>query len=432
MAWHNKAQLVKTMIIVKERDYLEVKLASLIADYDRETIVNLYQPIIGFEAAMLYFTLWSEANNQKISSMITHGQLIDRMKITVSDFVKARYKLEGIGLVKTFIQKNKDVNTYHYDIYAPKSPYLFFNNALFYGMLIKEIGENEANKTKALYQMDISLDKGEDISSSFVEAYQPNFDDPVFVKALNNKTEIMGRRSGKLVSEFSYEKFVESLKNISQINPETFMKKEMKEIERLATLNGVNEETAARLVAEIYDINGQKGRRIDFNRLSKLFMDEDSYRYLKSIDNSKKNTHISSTSPLGSKINLMETVSPKDYLSILQNGSKPATADLKIINDLSSDFHLPNSVINALVDYVLATNNNILSRAYIEKVAASLAREGITNTVDAMNYLNKVNRSTNNRGSKKEQQEEITESNETISESWDDLLKEIEDNHGEN
>ena len=71
---------------------------------------------------------------------------------------------------------------------------------------------------------------------------------------------------------------------------------------------------------------------------------------------------------------------------------------MKIINDISKKFQLPNAVINALIDYVLATNDNILARALTEKIAASLAREGVTTAIDAMNYLKKIRK----RGKKKD------------------------------
>ena len=38
------------MNIVANKDFLEVKMVSLIADYDIETVANLYQPIISSQA----------------------------------------------------------------------------------------------------------------------------------------------------------------------------------------------------------------------------------------------------------------------------------------------------------------------------------------------------------------------------------------------
>ncbi|MPN26594.1 Replication initiation and membrane attachment protein [bioreactor metagenome] len=86
----------------------------------------------------------------------------------------------------------------------------------------------------------------------------------------------------------------------------------------------------------------------------------------------------------------METISPKDYLRILQNNTQPVKPDLRLIDDLSSNLKLPNCVINAIIDYVLTKNDNVLSRALTEKVASSLAREGVTTTIDAMEFLNKT------------------------------------------
>ena len=88
----------------------------------------------------------------------------------------------------------------------------------------------------------------------------------------------------------------------------------------------------------------------------------------------------------------MESVSPKDYLTILQNGTEPALPDLKLIDYLSKKFKLNNSVLNAVIDYTLSKNNNILSKAYCEKICASIVRSNIDTTIDAMNYLKSISK----------------------------------------
>ena len=148
---HNSEHLEVSMLIVKENDYLEVNLNSLVADYDRLTLTNLYQPIIGYKAVGLYFTLLTEADNQKINPIINHKTLFDRMQMTASDFVDSRKLLEAVGLLKTFVSDLKENKFYQYELYAPKTPKLFFDNTLLYGMLIKCIGENDANKLRNIY-----------------------------------------------------------------------------------------------------------------------------------------------------------------------------------------------------------------------------------------------------------------------------------------
>ena len=383
------------MKVLAHQDFLEVRLASMIADYDRDTLSNLYQPMIGFEALSLYMTLWSEANNEKVSPLCTHEQMFLRMRMPASAFVDARKYLEATGLLKTFVSEGNDFKIYHYELYAPKSPSGFFDDTLLYGMLIRSIGENNANRLKKIYVLDTHQDYGKEITASFAEVFHPELNDSSFVEAAESKGGVKGRNRGKIKGAFSYEQFFNSLKEISQLKESAFRKEEMKEIERLSTLNGVDENEAANLVNQVYDLEKPKGQRLDFEKLASLMQEKTNYKYrYKGKDNDVAPNLNAGTSDLARKINLMETKAPKDYLAYLQDGTRPAAADIRLINDLSKNYHLPNPVINAVVDYVLAKADNVLSRAYAEKVAASLVRENARTAVDAMNYLRKVDKKT--------------------------------------
>ncbi len=421
------------MKVLANQDFLEVRLASLIADFDRDTLSNLYQPIIGFEALSLYMTLWSEANNEKISPLCTHEQLFLRMRMPAGMFVEARKYLEATGLLKTFVSKGEEFKIYHYEVYAPKSPRGFFDDALLYGMLIKSIGENNANRLKSIYLIEPKQDYGEEITADFKEVFHPEFSDEAFVEAANSENKVKGRNAGKIKGQFSYELFFAHLSEISQIKESAFNKTQMKEIERLATLNGVNEEETAELVNQLYDPEKPKGQRIDFDQLAKIMQEKTDYKYRKPGKAPRRDPNLmSGETDLARKINLMETKSPKDYLSILQGGTKPASADLKLINDLSKNYHLPNPVINAIVDYVLYKADNVLSRPYAEKIAVSLVRENILTAVDAMNYLRKVDKKSRSRKVNKtfvkvletEHKDESDASKDWESE-WDQFLDEI-------
>ena len=370
----------------------------MIADYDRDTLSNLYQPMIGFEALSLYMTLWSEANNERVSPLCTHEQVFLRMRMPASAFVDARKYLEATGLLKTFVSTGNDFKIYHYELYAPKSPRGFFDDVLLYGMLVKSIGETNATRLKNIYLVDVKQNFGEEITAKFSEVFHPQFNDSAFLEAANGASKVKGRNIGKIKGEFSYETFFSSLKEISQLKESAFRKEEMKEIERLATLNGVDESEAANLVNQVYDLNKPKGQRLDFDKLARIMQEKTDYKYRRRGQVNEEGPNINNgSSDLAKKINLMETKSPKDYLAYLQDGTKPATADIRLINDLSKNYHLPNPVINAVVDYVLAKADNVLSRAYAEKVAASLVRENARTAVDAMNYLRKIDKKTRGR-----------------------------------
>ena len=422
------------MKVLANQDFLEVRLASLIADYDRDTLSNLYQPMIGYEGLALYMTLWSEANNERISPLCTHEQVFLRMRIPAGAYVEARKYLEATGLLKTFVSQGQDFKIYHYELYAPKSPHGFFDDALLYGMLIKSIGESNANRLKNIYLIEPKHDFGEEITTKFAEMFHPQFDDEAFTDAIDGGQKVKGRNRGKIKGQFSYEAFFQSLSEISQIKDSAFNKADMKEIERLATLNGVSEEDTAKLVNQLYAPDQPKGQRIDFDKLSKVMQEKTDYKYRRGgRGNQTEPNLMSGATDLARKINLMETKSPKDYLSYLQNGTKPATADLKVINDLSKNYHLPNPVINAVVDYVLYKADNVLSRPYAEKVAVSLVRENILTAVDAMNYLKKVDKKSHNKRANKsfikvletEKKDTKDGDNKDWEMDWDRILDEI-------
>ena len=376
------------MVILSKADMFDVKISTLLADYDRETLTNLYQPIIGYTALAVYFTFWSEGKNQEIISLSSHEQILLRMRIATGEFIEARKVLEAVGLLKTRLEKVREFSIYHYELFAPKTPIKFFNDTLLYGLLIQNIGENEASRIKRIYQTKKTENQGEDISSSFNDVFHPNFEDAAFLQATNKVSDTIGRRKSKIDTEFSYEKFFDTLSSISQLTDKSFTKNEIKEIERLATLYGMTAEIAAEKVVNCFSLEKSRGQRVDFVQLNEDMKNGINFgSRTRKGRNSKKNLVVGEEG-LAAKVKYFESANPKDVLSVLQNGTKPAAADLNIVRILASDYKLTNAVINVIIDFVLQMNNNVLSKYSVEKIASSISREDITTAVDAMEYLN--------------------------------------------
>ena len=425
------------MVILSENDMFEVKIASLLADYDRESITNLYQPIIGYTAVAIYFSFWSESRIQKLLSYSSHEQFLTRMKLTPGAFIEGRKLLEAVGLVKTRLEKINDVKIYHYEVLAPKTPKGFFNDTLLYGLLIQNLGEAEAERIKRVYEIHNQELVGEDISSSFNDIFHPDFEDAAFMKAAQNSDNAKDRNKSKIVTEFSYEKFFDYVKHNSQITETAFTKKEMKEIERLSTLYGITEEVAGHVAINCYTPENEKGSRLDLKQFNEDLMNEVRFSS-KSRKSSKFNSNkVVGEEGLAAKIKFFEVTNPREVLKVLQNGTKPAKADLNILYSLSQDYNLPNPVINVVIDFVLTMNNNVLSTYSVEKVAASLSREGVETAVDAMEYLKnnyvKENKKNNaktsyNKNSGSVKTEEVASEDTNMSdEEFEELMKRYED-----
>lgn len=374
------------MNYLSENDIYEIRIASLISNVDKDVIIELYQPLIGSQATMLYLTLLKQKRNEDEEIIFSTSQLLSSMQITSGNLYNARQALEAVGLFRSYIQYQAESNYYIYVLYAPKSPKDFFDDVLFKGLIIQYLGEKEAKRLAFHYRVDLKIPDGfKEVSSSFVDVFNPDYDDMAFRKNIPN--ELLGHTSGRVKMDFSFDLFFKYIEDNSQINVSLFTKKDMREIERIATLFGLNEKTMAFIIID--EFQSETLPHIDFSKVFEKAEDQIRYPILqKRILASSK---VSGDTVLGAKIKMMDKKSPAEWLQILQNNTKPASSDLNIVNNLSINYGFSKGVINVIVDYVLHKNNNILSKNYCEKIASSLAREGVDNALDAMNYLNSLN-----------------------------------------
>ena len=144
---------------------------------------------------------------------------------------------------------------------------------------------------------------------------------------------------------------------------------------------------------------------------AELFEYVKEYRKYPYLVQKKTRSQMSGNTELGSEIKKMEELSPIDWLAQKQNNAKIPAPDMNIIYSLSNNYGLSNGVINVVLDYVLKANNNMLSKNYCEKIAASLLREKIETAIDAMNYLEKLKISKTPRSSSRKEMYEPEERN---------------------
>ena len=406
------------MNYVSKNDFYEIRVASLITNLDRDSLLELYQPIIGAPAASLYLTLSTQKKSNGDSILKTE-QLLKSMQLTANEFYSARRYLEAVGLIRTYESVLDDVRCYIYVIYSPKSPKAFFEDTLFKGLLILSVGEKEAKRLANKWKVNLSIpEEYHEVSASFLDVYKIDYDDPSFRKEF--ATTILGRDHGRANLDFNYDLFFGYVGDNSTITASSF-KKDMKEISRLATLFGLDEKHMAFIVVDEYIPEGPT--HLDFERIKNRCEQEIRYSAVQNVEKSK----VSGDSELAKKIELMEETAPAKFLQYLQQGTKPARSDIAIVNALSKDYGFGNGIINTIVEYVLYKNNNILSKNYAEKIAASLAREGVTTTVDAMNYLKKQTiKSSSKKKVTTKKVEESTDTGEISLDEMNELLNDLE------
>lgn len=406
------------MALLTKDDYCEIYLDSMLASYDRDTLMLLYQPIVGAKAISIYFTLWSQYKLKSTSELVSHEYLLKLSELNLDEFEVARHKLEAIGLIKTFYKHNENMVCYCYILSAPKTPGDFLDDPLFSTLYRSKVGEKTYSRTKMFFtSLNPDLEGYKDTTKSFGEIYGEL--DKEMTDKYRGFTKGRKRAVRDISSGFDHAKFDNEIEAIHFINKNSIFKDDHEEIARIALLFGLSERVMADLVAMSYDKD--KKPHIDFDRVQYLARNEGMIPVKFEIKNGEE--QYGDDTKLAKKMQLMTSTSPYDYLKFKQNNTTPSTADLSLINDLSSKQGLCPSVINALVDYVLERQNNTLPRKYTEKIAASLQRESIDNARDAMNYLYAQNKRRKTNKSFISQVEAQENNNEVSDEEFERLKK---------
>ena len=147
---------------------------TVIKETDSKLISMLYQPIIGFTAVSLYFTLINDLDKLEVmSDDLTHHHLMSTMQLKLEDIVIAREKLEGVGLLKTYVKKDKNINSYVYQLYSPISANEFFHHPILNVVLYNNLGKKEYEKLVNYYRLPKkNLKDYEDVTCSFDEVFK--------------------------------------------------------------------------------------------------------------------------------------------------------------------------------------------------------------------------------------------------------------------
>lgn len=383
--------------MIKEKvlpaDTFVVLNKTILNNEDRKLLIMLYQPIIGFKAISLYFTLWTNLDKREIlSGEYTHHHLMTNMQLRLSEIIEAREKLEAVGLLKTYLKK-ENINNFVYELYSPVSAFEFLNNPILSTSLYNNIGKYEYEKIIDYYKIPVvNLKEYEEITCSFTD---------IFESSSVNEFEIVTSNIQKYSSSKLNITPKIDLDNIVSMIPDDMfnlrsLTKETKDlIYKISFIYNYDDAQISELIRN--SLNDKK--MIDKKQLKinsrRLYQFENSGK-LPSIIYRNQPEYL--RKPVGDVSNRakiiyqFETTSPYDFLASKYNGSKPSKTDLSILEFLLLDMNLNPGVVNVLVDFVLRINNNKLTRNYVEGIASQWAKSKIETVEDAMKIATEENK----------------------------------------
>lgn len=375
-------------VILPADSYIVIN-KTIINESDRKIITMLYQPIIGYTATSLYFTLLDDLlKGELMSEELTHHHLMATMQLRLEDIVIARRKLEAVGLLKTFF-KQDHVNNYLYMLFSPLSVSDFLNHPILNVVLYNNLGKKEYDKLVSYFKIPkISLKEYDDITASF---------DKVFTSVSGNSfignSDLVEKNKGSINinNNFDFDLLISSIPK-SMVNDKCFNSEVRNLIVSLSFVYNIDDLNMQALVRNSLNERGM----IDKNELRKNcrnFYQFEQGGKLPTLIYTKQPEYLKSprgdNSNWAKQVYTFENITPNDYLRSKYKNGEPTLRELKIIEDLMVKQKMKPGVVNVLIAYVLKVNNQKFTRSYVETVAAQWSRLNIETVEDAMRIAEK-------------------------------------------
>ena len=363
---------------------------SIITAEDRLILTMLYQPIIGPLAVMLYFTLWSDLDKTKLISIeYTHHHLVTNMQISLSEIEKARLKLEAIGLLKTYF-KEENTGNYIYQLYSPIKANDFFNHPILNVVLYNNVGKKEYEKILDYFKSPkLSTNNYQDITVSFTEVFSSV---PLTsYEVVNNDIQKTNVQKLAINTNFDFDFLTKSLP--SGLDENKIFTKDIKElILQLSFLYNLDVVKMQDIIPICITERGTLNKE-ELRKTCRNYYQFDNHGLLPTIVYNTQPEYlkepVGDTSKRAKMIYTFETVSPYDLLKSKNNGAETTSRDLKLAEELVCVYKLQPGVVNVLIDYILKTNNNKLTRGLAETIAGQWQRQKIETVDEAMRLAEK-------------------------------------------
>ena len=377
-----------SLTILPADTYTIVK-KSTITDLDRRLITLLYQPIIGYTAVSLYFTLLDDLEKQEVlSEEFTHYHLMASMQLKLEKIIESREKLEAVGLLKTYFKKS-NVNSYAYLIYAPLSANDFLNHPILNVVLFNNLGKKEYEKIVKFFKIPrVSLKDYEEVSKGFNEVFSSVVGTYSF-----EQEDVLERsyNSLQIKSGIDFNLLIESIPK-NMVSDKCFSEDVLDLIASLSYIYKLDLEVIVSLVRDSINDKGM----IDKTELRKTarnyYQFENSGR-LPTVIYKTQPEYLRNpkgdTSKRARLIYSFETTSPYDLLASKCKSGEPSSRDMRLIEELMVDFKLNPGVVNVLIAYVLHINNKKLTKNYVEAIASQWQRLHIETVEDALSLTEK-------------------------------------------
>lgn len=386
--------MVKAIDGLQAKSIYQVAGNAVLGWLEQQSLLYLYQPIIGSDALALYLTLQSEA----VEGELLHGNLCSAMNTGLTQIYQARLRLEGIGLLETYIKDDSELGAkYLYQLIDPLLPSAFFKESIFAFLLLDRVGEHRYHHLAARYQpLAADLGSYQAISAKFSEVYRWQATEFAGQAAqLQQTAENFEKTPPKeriAEDSFDWQLFEGELRRLKV----TFAKKDRELLRVFHLLFGADELTLAEYAAHAADPATQV---VDPAQLRRLLDQRQPQKQMAPAVSAATDTASLKADGFSDKdievIEQSKTIAPVLYLKALKQakGGYETDQEVRIVEQLIKRSGLSTAVINILLDYVLVINDQAsLNSSYTNSIANDWAQKQIVTPEDAIRHVRGISK----------------------------------------
>ncbi len=329
------------------------------------TLCNLYQPMIGGDAILVYLNFLSDLNAQNIpKSFQDLFAVMNQLNADVME--RAIIRLEEAMLMKTFHKHEGTISRFVFQLLAPMNVPDFFASNYFHTRYKNSVSQKVYEETLALCQMNTLTIQGyTEISHPIrLTDYQEEEVQPIALSPLP-----LLRYQDDASINFDYQRFLAITSPI--IFPvELRTQENMYLIGKLATMYGLYPKDIKRALDRVINL-----REMTFN-------------------SEKLKTECAKLSHVDYNTDDKYALPPFSFLQSKMNGANISYPERKILEDLCVNHHFSNEVTNILIEHVLNRCHNQLNQNYLQKTAATWARENVSTKEQAYEQIRQERKNT--------------------------------------
>ncbi len=366
------------MNIIEPNSCFSIQMDFTLSETDFSVLALLYLPIIKSDAYLLYDVFYKMNDMIQLEGKMTHEDFFEMTGFDSVRFLKAREKLEAIGLLETYRKENDTAQgrnvLYVYRVIPIASPKKFFRDPILKNLLQQNVSSRKYNRLLNYFKKD------EDKALDDYDSVGARFHD-VFSVALSeedlNKVNDVEEKKYKEISKFSSALLEEYL--IASNLPVEKLKPYLNHIEDDAKLYGLDEKTVLRLIEESLDT--------EFN----FYLDQFEAKARKQNSYIRQERENKDKVALGKgesskTVKIYTSTTPKQYLQAFFH-AEPSTYMLKTVEDLRQRYGFDNGVINVILDYCLKKTGKEFNSLLIDKVASTLSAKEVNDCYSAIVFL---------------------------------------------